>query len=294
VPADRVTQLAAASGLAAGSEAAVIGAWDALLATGRAAWPALRLDEDKLVTFVGERLSGGELAAALAAAPAADLVLAGACVAQEPAAHAAFDAVLGEVDAAGASVGATKDQIDEVKQVLRLQLLVAKEGKPPGLAGYRGKGPLRGWVRITATRELIRHKKKAQRNVSIDRSGGRTLEGLLTSGRDPALEALKAEYRTEFAIALREAIAALGAEDRTLLRQSIVDELSIDAIGVAYGVHRATAARWLTRARAALVAATHKRLAERLKLPVEQIESVIRLVQSKLDASMIRYLEEES
>src|SRR3569623_1401885 len=127
-----------------------------------------------------------------------------------------------------------------------------------------------------------------------DRCGGRTLEGLLTSGRDPALEALKAEYRTEFAIALREAIAVLGAEDRTLLRQSIVDELSIDAIGVAYGVHRATAARWLPRARAAQVAATHKRLAERLKLPVEQIESGIRLGQSKLEAAMIRFLEEES
>lgn len=173
-----------------------------------------------------------------------------------------------------------------------MQLLVAKEGKPAGLTGYRGKGPLRGWVRITATRELIRHKKKASRNVSIDRSGGRTLEGMLTTGGDPALEALKGEYRSEFAIALREAIELLGAEDRTLLRQSIVDDLSIDAIGVAYGVHRATAARWLNRARSALVAATHQRLAERLKLPVDQIESVIRLVQSKLDASMIRYLEE--
>ena len=289
---DRVAQLATASGLPSPSKAAALGAWDTLLTTARAAWPAITLDEDKLAVFVGERLSGSELAAALAAAPAADLVLAGACVAQEPGAHAAFDAVLGEVEAAGAAVGASRDQVDEVKQVLRLQLLVAKDGKPPGLSGYRGKGPLRGWVRITATRELIRHKKKAARNVSLDRSGGRTLEGMLTSGRDPALEALKAEYRNEFALALREAIEQLGPEDRTLLRQSIVDDLSIDAIGVAYGVHRATAARWLTRARSALVAATHQRLAERLKLPVDQIESVIRLVQSKLDASMIRYLEE--
>jgi RNA polymerase sigma-70 factor (ECF subfamily) len=100
-------------------------------------------------------------------------------------------------------------------------------------------------------------------------------------------------YRSEFAVALREAIADLSVEDRTLLRQQIVDGMSIDSIGVAFGVHRATAARWLTRARAALVAATHRRLADRLKLPVEQIESVIRLVQSKLDASMIRYLKDQ-
>ena len=57
-------------------------------------------------------------------------------------------------------------------------------------------------------------------------------------------------------------------------------------------MHRATAARWLNRARGALVGTTHKRLAERLKLPVDQVESVIRLVQSRLDVSVIRFLRE--
>jgi RNA polymerase sigma-70 factor (ECF subfamily) len=106
------------------------------------------------------------------------------------------------------------------------------------------------------------------------------------------LSQLKAEYRSEFATALREAIAELSAEDRTLLRQSIVEQLSIDAIGAAFGVHRATAARWLQRARAALVAGTRNVLSQRLKLPVDEIDSVIRLVQSRLDASMVRYLKE--
>jgi len=55
-------------------------------------------------------------------------------------------------------------------------------------------------------------------------------------------------------------------------------------------VIRETEARWFTRARASLVNATHTRLASRLKLPVEQMESVIRLVSSQLDASVIRYL----
>jgi RNA polymerase sigma-70 factor (ECF subfamily) len=257
-----------------------------LLAPARDAWPTLVLDDAKLVAFIGPRLSGDDLAAAIAAAPAADLVLAAACAAQEPSAHATFDRVLVEVDAAGAATNATKDQVAEVKQMLRLQLLVPKDGKPAGIEGYRGKGPLRGWVRITATRELIRVKKKSARDVPIDRS----LDRLLTSVVDPALAAMKAEYRAEFAGALREAIEDLSGEDRTLLRQQIVDEMSIDAIGAAYGVHRATAARWLNRARAALVAATHRRLADRLKLPVDQIDSVIRLVSSQLDASVIRYL----
>ena len=288
MPADLVDKLAAASGLAIGSRAAAAAAWAAVVAGGKLAWPAVKFDEAQLAEFVGTRIEGTDLAAALAAAPAGDLAIAAACTAQEPTAHAAFDAVLTEVNAAGASTRAGKDLIEEVKQLLRVQLLVVRDGKPPGIAGYKGKGPLRGWVRITATRELIRHLKKQQRDVPIERS----LEDALGTASDPMLSQLKSEYRTEFATALREAIEQLSAEDRTLLRQSIVDQLSIDAIGAAFGVHRATAARWLQRARAALVSTTRNILSQRLKLPVEEIDSVIRLVQSRLDASMVRYLKE--
>ncbi len=285
---DRAEQLKRDSGLTAPSPAAVAAAWEMLVASARAKWPGVKLDDATLATFIAPRLSGIDLPAALTAAPAADLALAAACAAQEPTAQAAFDAVLGEVDAAGIAVNATKDQVEEVKQLLRVQLLVPRDGKPAGIAGYRGKGPLRGWVRITATRELIRHKKKRARETPLEKG----LDDYLHTSIDPALAQLKAEYRAEFAVALREAIGDLSAEDRTLLRHQIVDEMSIDEIGAAFGVHRATAARWLTRARAALVSATHHRLAARLKLPVEQIESVIRLVQSQLDASVVRYLRE--
>jgi RNA polymerase sigma-70 factor (ECF subfamily) len=283
---DPVDHLIAASGLEPGARGVVATAWQAMLDTARAAWPDVRIDAVQLVEFIAQRLAGADLAAALATAPAADLVLAAACAAQEPTAHAAFDAVLSEVDAAGASTRAPRDLVDDVKQLIRVQLLVARDGKPPGIAGYRGKGPLRGWVRITATRELIRHQRKRARETPSDRP----LDEALGDAGDPLLSQLKAEYRTEFATALREAITELSAEDRTLLRQQIVDQLSIDEIGAAFGVHRATAARWLQRARGALVAATRGRLAVRLKVSVDEIDSVIRLVQSQLDASMIRYL----
>ncbi len=288
-----VEQLARASGLPAPSPAAVEAAWAATVSSARAAWPTVQFDDDQLVEFVGARLAGKDVASALAAIPAADIALAAACAADEPTAHAAFDAILTEVDAAGASTRASRDLIDEVKQLLRVQLLVRREDRPLGITGYKGKGPLRGWVRITATRELIRHLKKAARHVPPDNLLEEGLaEALGGDGNDPMLEQLKSEYRTQFASALHDAIAALDPEDRALLRQQIVDKLSIDELGAAYGVHRATAARWLTRSRAALVAGTRHQLAARLELPVEEIDSVIRLVQSRLDASVVRYLRE--
>ena len=283
---DPVERLAATSGLAVPSAPTALAAWEAVVTGAQRAWPAMLLDLSKLVEFVGPRLVGAELAAALAAAPAGDLAIAAMCEAQEPTAHAAFDAILTEVSAAGAATRAPSDVVDDVKQILRVQLLLPREGKPAGIAGYRGKGPLRGWVRITATREIIRQLKKRQRELPLEKS----LEDALGTASDPMLSQLKAEYRAEFATALKEAIAALSAEDRTLLRQSIVEQLSIDAIGAAFGVHRATSARWLQRARAALVTQTRAKLAQRLAMPVEQIDSVIRLVQSRLDASIVRHL----
>jgi RNA polymerase sigma-70 factor (ECF subfamily) len=284
---DPVERLAQASGLAVPSRPAALAAWDALVAGARRAWPTVAFDEAALAAFIGVRISGTDLAAALAAAPAGDLAISAMCEAQEPTAHAAFDEILAEVDAAGAATRAPKDLVQDVKQILRVQLLVKKPDKPPGISGYKGTGPLRGWVRITASRELIRHLKKKKREAPIEPS---LEDALVGASSDPMLSQLKAEYRTEFATALKEAIAGLSAEDRTLLRQSIVEQLSIDAIGAAFGVHRATAGRWLQRARAALVTGTRARLAARLAMPVEQIDSVIRLVQSRLDASMIRYL----
>src|SRR4051812_12375630 len=267
---DPADHLLATSGLPADARPVVATAWQAMIDVARTAWPSVQIEPARVVEFIAQRLAGPELAAALATAPAADLMLAAACAAQEPTAHAAFDAVLTEVDAAGASTRSPQDLIDDVKQLLRVQLLVVKDGKPPGITGYRGKGPLRGWVRITATRELIRHKKKLVRETAIDDTlpGGRLDELLGERGGDPMLSQLKAEYRNEFAVALREAIAKLGPEDRMLLRQQIADGMSIDEIGAAFGVHRATAARWLNRARGALVTATHECLATRLKLPV--------------------------
>src|SRR5262249_13316088 len=120
----------------------------------------------------------------------------------------------------------------------------------------------------------------------------RALDAAIDGGVDPALDALKAEYRSEFAEALRAAIGDLDAENRTLLRQQIVENLSIDEVGAAFDVHRATAARWLSRARGTLIAATHKQLAERLHVPVEEIDSVMRLMSSQLEASVVRFLRE--
>jgi RNA polymerase sigma-70 factor (ECF subfamily) len=51
-------------------------------------------------------------------------------------------------------------------------------------------------------------------------------------------------------------------------------------------VHRATAARWLEGARDAILATTRARLMERLEISPSELESIIRLVLSRLEINL--------
>lgn len=267
---------------------AVTAAWATAWSRVALAHPALaELEgaEEAVAAFIAERLDGAEAAAALPLLPVEDLALAALCARGDAAAHQAFEAALAAVEQARVG-GAQRHHVEEIQQQLRVQMLVSSEGKPAGISAYRGRGSLRGWLKIIATRELVRLVKgdgRAAAKQEIDELP------LLTTG-DPALDQLKATYRNEFAAALRDAISDLSFEDRLLLRQQIADQLSVDEIGAAHGVHRGTAGRWLARARDALLVATQRRLAERLDLPADEVASVIRLVHSKLDVSVARYL----
>jgi RNA polymerase sigma-70 factor, ECF subfamily len=55
-------------------------------------------------------------------------------------------------------------------------------------------------------------------------------------------------------------------------------------------VHRATAARWLTDARERLGEIIRTELAARLQIAAEEVDSIVRLVQSRVDMSLDRLL----
>jgi len=258
------------------------------LAAGRAAWPAVTLDEDAWVRALA-LLAPTPLDPAQPLGPiaAADHYLAFACAAHDPAALAACDAMLVREATIAADATRLSAQIrDEALQIVRTQLFVERAERPPAIHDYAGRGPLRGWLRVTISRELVRVAKAQQRSVSLE-------EQLLADARidDPMLEELKARGKVELAEAFRASLAELAPRDRTLLRYQLVDGLTIDDIGAIYRVHRATAARWLARIRDDLVAATRARVAAAMGLGTDEAASIVRLVQSQLDVSVIRHLD---
>lgn len=268
-----------------------------LVERARATWPRVKIPDQAFATHVGEGFASvGEEEAfdpreALTDLHAADLWLALGCGRGDRVAIAELDKQLAPVVAAALARLRGKVVPDDVAQLLREKLLVARSGSAPKILDYSGRGPLGGWLRIAAVRtalSMTRHGDAAAMQPV-------TREALLgvPSTADPELEHLRKKYAREFKAAFEAALAELSAEDRNLLRLSLVDQLSIDEIGVIFSVHRATAARRVANARELVQEGTRKILRERLKLRAPELKSIMRYIQSYLDLSIQRLLTPE-
>ncbi len=196
----------------------------------------------------------------------------------------------GEIDRALARVR-TSISRDDFAQMVRERLYVPPAGRPPRIAEYGGRGDLRTWLRVTITRTLLN---LASRRPDDRPAADALLDALPSLGDDPELELIKLRYAKELREAFARAAASLSPRERTLLRHAMVDQLSIDAIGSIYGVHRATAARWINGARDVLQERVVRELAARLGAERADLEHIAGLLQSRLDVSVRRCLGEDA
>jgi RNA polymerase sigma-70 factor (ECF subfamily) len=221
---------------------------------------------------------------------AADLWLAWACVQGSPLALACFwqeyEPVVLRV---ARRRGAAHDLASDVRQMLAERLLVADTvaGRRAKIGDYKGLGALRGWVASAAATTLSSQQRdEGRRRERADSLANDALPARL----DPELDYLKRRYGAQVHDAIIAALDASSARDKALLRLHLEERLSIDALGNLYGVNRATAARWLVAARRTLKARTIERLRSLLELSSGECESLLGLVNSQLDVSMLNHL----
>jgi len=258
---------------------------DAAVGRARAAWPGVDVDPAAFAAFVGARVPASELAAARIE----DLWASCACGTGNVRAISGVEArYFPDVDAALGKMGLSSDRIGEVKQGLRKLLFVgdAEASTPPRITEYRGTGDLRAWLRVTAMRAALKLLRKENRETPTDDA---LLEARAQED-DPELAYMKAAYRAAFKTAFQEALDSLHARERTLLKQQIVDGLSVDELGTLYDVHRATAARWVQSAREKLLSRTRRTFMLNARITSDECESIMRMVRSQLDVSLHRRL----
>jgi RNA polymerase sigma-70 factor (ECF subfamily) len=256
----------------------------AAIAEAVVAWPNVQLAAEQFAAHLVARLPGDRPPeTGLRSLRLSDLYLACACMYRDANALVAFERdYLTVVDRALPRMGLDADAVNEVKQRMRYALLVS-DGGLPGIAKFSGRGDLRRWLRVLAVREAIGAWRTARQQVATEED---RLIDLVAAPGGPELEYFRRMYRCELEVALRDAIRTLSDRERTLIRQHFLDGLDIVELGRVYRVHRATAGRWLEDARVALLAATRAYMSERLGVTPADLDSILRLVLSRLELDL--------
>jgi len=257
----------------------------ALIRAARAAWPGVEVPEAAFAELLASHTTA---ARPLATLPAAELWLALACARGDAKALRELEArTFPGARAVLGRMGLSADSIAEVLQILREKLLVAEPGEPAKILAAAAHGDLPGVIRVAAARTALNLRRKDHR---LDVGDAQLLRELAPDD-DPELAALKDQHRAAFKAALEDAVAGLAAQERNVLRMHLLHALSIDAIGTTYQVHRATAARWLGSIREKLDRETRRLLRERQGLTDPEVDSLVRLVESRIEVSFRRVLE---
>ncbi len=254
-----------------------------LLTRGRGAWPGVALSDEQCSSFlraVRANHRPGERALH------EDLFLAYACTLGVAAAREALDrSIMADVPKAIRRVSTDPAFVADVAADLRLALLDEHEGRSSVLDRYQGKGPLRSFVMVLAMRRAI-DRKRRQKEIS---TAPRALVELAAENPN-VTQVGSSELSDAFLEVLKERLSTLPPRDRNVLRLHIVDGIPAEAIARMYGVHRATATRWITDVKRVVFEETRDSLQRRLNVSPSTFESFAREAALGLDANLSTFL----
>ena len=262
------------------------------LAAVRERWPGAPLDAELAAAFAARIDAQPELARGLPRFRAGDLALAQWAGRGDAPGIAAFEAAFAEV------VGRVVARFhrlpaDELRQRLRIKLFVGDASRRARIHDYTGFGFLENWLKVTAVRDFIDLARGEHGKRIADRLDEDAVLGVPDPATDPAMARIRSELGGAVKRAFAAAVAALSPRERNFLRLAHVEGLTLDQIAATFQVHRATVARVLAAARAAVLAGTRAGVAAEVGAADDRLDSVVGMLDSRLDLSLSRVLAAE-
>lgn len=175
--------------------------------------------------------------------------------------------------------GGAQVELDEVLQRVRHALFLGVEDKPK-LLEYGGQGSFNSWLRAVALRVVLNLTRRP-----LLRAEEAEVEQLVAMVDDPELILVKGVYLREFRRAFSESLRSLPRDEATLLHQYYFDGLRLEELAALQRMHVSTLSRKLARIRQQVLEGTRTRLSEQLALAPSEIDSILRLIQSRLEVS---------
>ena len=238
----------------------------------------IEVDRDRFTLFVSRHLpEGGTIDAIRIDA----LYLAFACATGDRHAIAKLERdYFRGVDMAVARLRGDATLTDEVRQMIRVRLLTAPPGKEPRITEYGGRGDLGRWLRAVAVRVAVDVLRSSGKETPVSDD---VLADRATSGSDPEIELFKRRYGSEFRLAVHDAVRTLDVEARTDLRLYYVDGLTLEELSNLHEVTPSTISRRLGKARGRVLDETRSLLRDRLGVGDDDLESILRALESRLE-----------
>jgi RNA polymerase sigma-70 factor (ECF subfamily) len=246
------------------------------------AWPMAKFDGAAFGAFLATRTVEGQ---GIAELHVDDLYLAWACLSGQRDAIAAFERYTRPLIAL--AVRRDSRDADELIHTVQIKLLVPEGSRASRLSDYTGVGPLKAFVMVMAMRCLADARRGDQRRKE-DAVGDGWLElaSIAGSTTNPEERTQWSELEPHAAAAVRDAMGALSARQRNLLRLHYVEGVSAEALGRMYRVHRATTTRWLVDTRAQLLELVQQRLRGSLELSTASMQGLNQTLVGGLELSL--------
>lgn len=182
----------------------------------------------------------------------------------------------------------TQSQLDDVCQHTRTRLFLPGPRGVAKLQQYMARGSLTAWLKMVVTRDAIDMLSKKE--VELPAFGDDFWDALPASQDDSEMALLRRQYGAQLKDTVESVVADMHEEHRCVLRYHLVEGLTIDDIAMILGVHRATVARRINKARDEMAKTTRERMREHLQVSASQFASVMRLIDTQIDLSLHRLL----
>ncbi len=164
---------------------------------------------------------------------------------------------------------------EDLAQEIAARLL----GEKHRLAGYNGRGSLAGWLRVAVSHAAIDRFRRMRKQVSLEdlqEWDTQTAHNNPTS-RDGE-ESLDSRWGPVISRVANEIMSRLSARDRLLLGLYYLRDVPLKAIGRHFGIHEATASRWLEKLRRNIRKQVESELRKKHGLRVSEIQSLWRWI----------------
>jgi len=256
------------------------------------AWPQFDLDLEPFVRRVLCLLDTSAPASdSLNKLVLEDLYLAYACSNGNDDALKAFNQECqAELRAVAQKLKISGNDLDDARQIVWDKLFLEAPDHSKKILEYRGTGKLRHWFRVLAARTMLDELRRTRRSGKQELLVRDSALWNTAPSVDPELSNMRHNYKGSFRAAFEGAVYSLGPGERNILRCHYLMEMSTEQLAQAFGIHKATAARHVARARERLLRFTRERLKTQLCADSEELDSVMRLFDGELSVSLSRLL----